>query len=1251
MSTPRAATLERIHRILKTYADVVKANVSSGRTDILIDAESTFCGLLNIIHNFDLERPQQFTRNYPAVDLIDKTNRVAVQITSTNTRQKAQHTVESFMRHGFQQQFDTLIILILAFAPAFRNADQLSKKTKDEGINLRIITLLDLAKEIESLPQSQITQIAEYLEKNIGFDDSDAQTEATPIAEPSVNIDELSDVCRQVFCLATLLPKTGLERTVFEHSLSPEQKHALIDLCDYGLLLEESTIVRIHPYYQNNVDYIPTATECAFFLDRLWNYEESLHWDKLTWRQKTQVRLVLAQIFGKAADFFPTSSEVFAQQSAELWRSTQNYQKALDLEQKALELLKSSEKDSWNVARALHFTGDCHYRLKNPNQALVDWKRTLEMCRNPLHASDTDLATAYQNVGRALIELEQHKAARDVLLKGLKIAESLRRKGRAFLSSPWMETIYASLSTVYTKLNNISYASLCTENALRPPAEQENLWEVLLPFRYSMPHELPEEWYAGRKREISEITERIKSEKVVFLSGSRGMGKTVLANQFGSTYRDGVVYYIHFRGSLYKTVMQGFAVSIDGIREYSPEEVYQEVIDRLARCHRNDILIIDDVDIDPRMLKKDPVWKDLMQIPLRLLIITHYDIPGAVQVSSMDNKSLYQIFFRQDVHLETDKMDRLIQAVNGHPVIVTLISNILKYSPDSTVDKLLSTLETDVSPVDGISDSYSHEIFTRFHILFRKSIFDENERKLLRNMALLPQTGMDTAILESTLDRENLKSMYRLIDLGWLSSDRITGHVTIVPIIRKICLYELKPDDDDCKVFLDAVWAQYNPEQYHSDRFQQYAELYSQAATYLPDTLGTWSFRAAVFWSMLGQTQEALRYELQAASRQEQSMPKSDKLATTYSNLGLTYGEMGSHQKALDYQMKALEIRRQVLSPHDPTLANSYNNIGHSYGNLGNHPKALEYILKALSICEEVYPDNHPNLALSYYNAGITYSDLGDYRKGLEYHLKALVIRQKVLPKYHPELVLSLVSVGTAYSDLGDYNLALKYQIKALEIREKTLSTDLPNLALTYNTVGSTYSNLGDHQKALDYKIKALRIQEKVLPPDHPELAATYNNIGSTYDYLGDHNKALEYTMKAMAILERTLPSDHPHLASSYNNLAATYGALGDHQKALEYHLKSMSIFETVMPPDHPDLATAYSNVGYTYGELGQYPRALEYLKTALSIYERTLPEGHPRIDSTRKGVAMYQMMVNMSNNGFSFNDPLASKFPNSSST
>lgn len=1245
------AVLDSVHRVLKDYADEVRSNVSSGRTDILIDAESVFCGVFNMVYDYKLVRPTEYRRNYPAVDLIDQDKRVAVQITSTNTRQKVRRTADSFLRYGFMEKYDTLIVFILVYAPSFRGAEQLTHQLGSDGVNLKIMTLLDLVKEIESQPHERIQQIADYLEQKIGF----GASEPSPIEEInhvssvlSMNIDQLPEICRQVFHLAMLLPEEGLARTVFEHGLCLDEKHALVDLIKQGILQEEDTNIRMHPNYQPSKDETPTLAESKFFLEKLWNYEESWQWDKIVWRRKSQVRASLAQIFSRAADIFSDVSAVYAERSAELWRSTLNYADALTREQTALAAYESVEKESWDVARALHFTGDCYIKLEKPDLALKDWKRTLELCIDPLHASAPDLATAYLNVGNALLDLKEYSAAKRYLLKSLRIMEELRRSGIDFLSPPWMEAIYHSLSDLYTALGNVHDASLCSKNEILPPSAQQNLWEILIPLNLPLISSLTEDAFVGRSEQLARIAEEFQIKKVVYLVGYGGIGKTELANQFGKRYTEGTAYFVRFRESISETIVHGIAVGIDVFSEKDSEEAYRETIERLARCGENDLLIIDEVNVSPEMMQKDPGWQDLMQLPLKILITTRYGIPGAIQVGSLERESLYQLFEKQKLKMDHETMDSLIDEVYGQTLAVDLIARILKLKPDFSAEKVLNALKANKSsfelfqhvPSESFEDNEERRIYYQLCTLFMISHLGDTEMELLRNMTLLPENGIAIEVLDNILSLNNQEALGSLINRGFLDFDKDSRLVKIHPIIRQICREGLKPDDGQCRDFLDALWRLYNPKQYDADMFRQFAELFSQAADNLQDREGIWAFRASVFWSLLGNTEEVLRCETLAANRQEESAPNSEDLATTYSNLGLTYGELGNHKKALEYQFKALEIRKTILPPEHPALANSYNNIGKSYGDLGENQKSLEYIQKALSIAKQVFPPNHPDLALSYYNIGMTYSALCSYQEALEYQQKALEIRQRILPLDHPDLADSYHNVGVTLGNLRNYGEALDCQRKALGIWKNALTPDHLALATAYNDIAWIYGELGKYREALDYQKKALDIQRKNLPADHPELIGTFNHLGRIYNQLGEYGQALEYIMMAMNIGEKILPPNHLDLAASYRNLANTYSSLGDHRKALDYSLKALEIYEIVFSPNHLNTATAYADIGFIYGDLGDYSKALAYLKRAFSIFEAVLPEGDPTIEDTIEGIEKYMWMQRIIEDGERLSNP-----------
>ena len=156
----------------------------------------------------------------------------------------------------------------------------------------------------------------------------------------------------------------------------------------------------------------------------------------------------------------------------------------------------------------------------------------------------------------------------------------------------------------------------------------------------------------------------------------------------------------------------------------------------------------------------------------------------------------------------------------------------------------------------------------------------------------------------------------------------------------------------------------------------------------------------------MAETQRALACNLRSVEKTEQHQPDSNNLATGYNNVGSTYGALGDHKQALEYNLKALGIRERVLPPEHPDLATSYNNVSATYYDLGEHKQALEYQLKALAICERVLPGNHPDLAQSLNNIAWTYYALGQIGEAAAHMRRAAeIINRSTLPETHPNRV------------------------------------------------------------------------------------------------------------------------------------------------------------------------------------------------------------------------------------------------------
>lgn len=54
--------------------------------DINIHSETFFCGLLNVIFGYNLENINDSEKNFPSIDLEDKLNRVAIQVTTQEAK-------------------------------------------------------------------------------------------------------------------------------------------------------------------------------------------------------------------------------------------------------------------------------------------------------------------------------------------------------------------------------------------------------------------------------------------------------------------------------------------------------------------------------------------------------------------------------------------------------------------------------------------------------------------------------------------------------------------------------------------------------------------------------------------------------------------------------------------------------------------------------------------------------------------------------------------------------------------------------------------------------------------------------------------------------------------------------------------------------------------------------------------------------------------------------------------------------------
>ena len=116
-------TIERVANRLKLISEGIKNSNKLNLCDINVICEEIFGKILNTLYGYELVTiGVQGKPHYVAIDLVDKKNKVAYQVTSTVRRSKIEGTTEKFVKNKLYKDIDELYILILNDDPhKYRN--------------------------------------------------------------------------------------------------------------------------------------------------------------------------------------------------------------------------------------------------------------------------------------------------------------------------------------------------------------------------------------------------------------------------------------------------------------------------------------------------------------------------------------------------------------------------------------------------------------------------------------------------------------------------------------------------------------------------------------------------------------------------------------------------------------------------------------------------------------------------------------------------------------------------------------------------------------------------------------------------------------------------------------------------------------------------------------------------------------------------------------------------------------------------
>jgi phage terminase large subunit-like protein len=126
--------VDRVAELLARFRAEVENLNSLSLYDINIHSENVIIPILNKVYGLNLVNANVEEKNNSAIDLIDKENRIAIQVTSTASGEKVKHTLEQYLKYKKYLEFDTLIIYVITSKQKSYSESSFSKIINKEFI-------------------------------------------------------------------------------------------------------------------------------------------------------------------------------------------------------------------------------------------------------------------------------------------------------------------------------------------------------------------------------------------------------------------------------------------------------------------------------------------------------------------------------------------------------------------------------------------------------------------------------------------------------------------------------------------------------------------------------------------------------------------------------------------------------------------------------------------------------------------------------------------------------------------------------------------------------------------------------------------------------------------------------------------------------------------------------------------------------------------------------------------------------------
>jgi predicted ATPase len=463
----------------------------------------------------------------------------------------------------------------------------------------------------------------------------------------------------------------------------------------------------------------------------------------------------------------------------------------------------------------------------------------------------------------------------------------------------------------------------------------------------------------GRERELAEILELIRRERLVTLTGAGGSGKTRLALQaaaeLADDFRDGV-WWVSLAALRDPALVEPTVAHAVGATEDLVEQMRQKqtlvLLDNFEQ-------VVDAAPAFARLLEAAPDVRLLVTSRARLAIAAEHEylVPTLEQSEAVALFTTRARQLRQDFEPDA-AVEEICRRLDGLPLAIELAAARIKIL---TPERILQRLGAGLDLLTSVSrDVPERQRTLRATIQWSYELLEDDERRLFANLAVF-SGSFDVTSAEDVCGAE-LDTLAALADKSLLRRTE-DGRPFMLETIREYALEQLVESGDTeaaslrhAEHFLrvaEALEPQLRGPQESAARDQLRAEVPNIRAALEtaitandPETALRLAGALHPFWYLNGDFTEGRRWAEQALALGGTDAQREKALGAA-GEFSLLQGALVDARQCLE---ERLEICRRLGDP--VRLAVAYTLLGHLAGLEHDYRRALEFYEQALALEE-----------------------------------------------------------------------------------------------------------------------------------------------------------------------------------------------------------------------------------------------------------------------------------------------------------